>query len=548
MPPTPRTLSTAERDGSKRPMIAIVGRPNVGKSALFNRLAGRNIAIVHDRPGVTRDRLVSQCRRGPVHFDVMDTGGIGEAIADDFNVQVQNEARIAIEVADVILFVVDGLTGPTPIDQSLAATFRKSTKPMILVVNKVDTNKHGHAAAEFARFGFKHTIDVSAAHGLGIVPLVEAITALLPPPPPTAEIVEEAEPEVDAAEEDEELDATDEHDEFDVSDDADEDAEPRPKRTAGVLKLAIVGRPNAGKSSLINAIIGEQRTIVSNIAGTTRDAIDIPCQIEGRDYVLIDTAGLRRKARIHDTVEAFSAQQATRSIKRADLCVLMLDCTDIAMQDRKIAQLIVEYQKPCIIVLNKFDLYHPSAKMGVRKSELFEVARSEFFFMPYAPMIAVSAKNRQFLDEIFHKVKDVHEGSLNQPGTGQLNRLLQRAIARATEPLGTSGRAFKLLYASIAKDSDDHAEIKSPHFILFGNRAEHLQPSYLRYIESRIREEWPAEGIPFRFTIKGKPKREEGDSKGGPKTKTKTKPDAALGRSQQKAKRLKNRARHRPSA
>ena len=525
----PRPLNQPNANAVQRPMIAIVGRPNVGKSALFNRLAGRNIAIVHDRPGVTRDRLVALCRRGPVHFDIMDTGGIGENVDDDFNAQVQAEAQIAIQIADVILFVVDGIAGPTPIDQTLAKTFRKTTKPLILVVNKVDTTKHSHAAAEFTHFGFKETVDVSAAHGIGVETLINTITGHLPQPEPVIEAPQEEE------EKEGEIEDT-------VDEEAQEEGEEalvvKAPRKAGTLKLAIVGRPNAGKSSLINAIIGEQRTIVSNVAGTTRDAIDIPCRIDGGDYIMIDTAGLRRKAKIHDTVESYSAQQATRSIKRADLCLLMMDCTDITMQDRKIAQVIVEYQKPCIIVLNKFDLYHPGAKLIARKEELFEKARSEFFFMPYAPMIAVSALHGQFIADIFKKVKQVHQGSLTQPGTGQLNRVLQRAIARATEPLGSSGRAFKLLYASIAKDIDDHSEIRAPHFILFGNRAEHLQDSYLRYIESCIREEWPGEGIPFKFTIRGKPKR---DSEGDVVEKKSTKPDTTKSRSKQKFQRLRNR-------
>ena len=526
----PRPLSQPQPDAVQRPMIAIVGRPNVGKSSLFNRLAGRNIAIVHDRPGVTRDRLVALCRRGAVPFDIMDTGGIGENVDDDFNAQVQAEAQIAIQIADVILFVVDGISGPTPIDETLAKTFRKTTKPLILVVNKVDTVKHSHGAAEFSRFGFKQTVDFSAAHGIGLDTLLNSITRHLPKPEPVAEA-----PVIEQSEEAEEVDEDTEEEGDELAEDT---SVAKPPRQAGTLKLAIVGRPNAGKSSLINAIIGEQRTIVSNIAGTTRDAIDIPCRINGADYIMIDTAGLRRKAKIHDTVESYSAQQSTRSIKRADLCVLMIDCTDISMQDRKIAQVIVEYQKPCIIVLNKFDLYHPGAKMAARKDELFEKARSEFFFMPYAPMIAVSALHGQFIADIFKKVKDVHQGALVQPSTGQLNRILQRAIARATEPLGTSGRAFKLLYASIAKDSDDHAEIKAPHFILFGNRAEHLQDSYLRYIEARIREEWPGEGIPFKFTIRGKPKR---DKDGDDIPKKKTKPDTDKTRSRQKFQRLRNR-------
>ena len=276
------------------------------------------------------------------------------------------------------------------------------------------------------------------------------------------------------------------------------------KRADGALKLAIVGRPNAGKSSLINALIGAQRTIVSPIAGTTRDSVDIPFEMRGRNYLLIDTAGLRRKAKVHDTVEVFSTNSATRSIKRADVCILMVDCAEgPKMQDRKIAQLIVEHRKPCILVMNKFDLFHPNGKMTARMEELKEWAEREFFFMRHAPLVAASAKNGQNLDKIFSAVERIRDGAQKQPGTGVLNRILQRAIERASEPIGQSGRSFKLLYATIAKNDYKDA-VPVPEIILFGNRIDKLQDSYLRYLEDRIRDDWPAEGIPFHFTVRGK--------------------------------------------
>ena len=471
-----------------RPMVAIVGRPNVGKSMLFNKLAGKNIAIVHDRPGVTRDRLVALCKRAVAPFDIMDTGGIGEAIDDDFNVQVQNEAQLAMKVADVILFVVDGIAGITPVDLTLVKALRKTTKPLVVVVNKMDTDKHRLHAGEFTKLGFKETVDISAAHGRGITELVASISKHLDLKAPEAHLEIPYDPEED--------------------DDA-PDASLAEKAT-WPLKLAIIGRPNAGKSSLINAVLKQDRTIVSDIAGTTRDSIDVPCKVNKKAYILIDTAGLRRKAKIHDEVETFSAGQATRSIRRADLCLLMIDCAaGISMQDRKIAQIVLDLQKPCIIVLNKFDLYEPLGKLSERTDKLMENARREFFFMPYAPIIAVSAKQGQYLNQIFRQVERIHEGALNQPGTGLLNRIMQRAISRAQEPLGSSGKAFNLLYATIKKDKNDRSAIPVPHFILFGNRAEKLQDSYLRYVEARIRDEWPAEGVPFKFSIRGKAKKEE---------------------------------------
>lgn len=458
-------------------MVAIVGRPNVGKSALFNRLAGRNIAIVHDQPGVTRDRLTAVCRRAGTPFEIMDTGGIGESIADEFNAQVQAEARLAIEVADVIVFVTDAAAGLTPVDQMLAQTLRRTRKPIVLAVNKVDSERRGGFAPEFSRLGFEHVAEISAIHGRGIAALVEQLSGLI-----------EREREAGTL--------------------SSSGAEGGGTATPWPLKLAIVGRPNAGKSSLINAVLGKSRTIVSEVPGTTRDAVDIPCQINGRPYLLIDTAGLRRKAKIHDSVETFSALQATRGIKRADLCLLVIDCAEgTKMQDRKIAQIVVEQQKPCIVVLNKFDLYHPGAKLKDRLDELMEETRRELFFMPYAPLVAVSAKHGEFVGRIFSVVQRVHDGAQKPPGTGTLNRLLHRAVENSPAALGRSGKSFHLLYATIVKE-DERPPIPVPHIVLFANRADRLQESYLRHLEAVIRQEWPAEGLPFRFSVRGKEKGE----------------------------------------
>ncbi len=450
--------------------VAIVGRPNVGKSALFNRLAGKNIAIVHDMPGVTRDRITAQCRRGPAIFEIMDTGGIGANTDDELTGQVQTEAEIALEVADLLLFVVDVIAGITPVDTTLAAALRKTSKPVILVCNKADSPARKIQAAEFARLGFKDTTDVSAAHGLGIEELVRMIS-----------------------------------DKLQLS--ASGGSLPMPARSteARPLKLAIVGRPNAGKSSLVNVILGRQRAIVSDVPGTTRDALDIPCKVGGRDYLLIDTAGIRRRARIDKPVEIFSIQQALHSIKRADLCLLVVDCAEGAkMQDRKIAQIILEERKPCILVMNKFDLFHPSGSHKDRIAELEERMRREFFFLHYAPLIAVSAKKAQHLDKLFKAIERVRAGSRKRMGTGILNRLLQRAIEAAPSPLGNVRTAFKLLYATQVNSPEDTA-IPVPHFVLFANRAAKLQDSYLRYLEGAIRAEWPAEGLPMHMTVRGKP-------------------------------------------
>ncbi len=448
--------------------VAIVGRPNVGKSALFNRLAGMNISIVHDMPGVTRDRIVAECRRGPQVFEIMDTGGIGANTDDVLTDQVQVEAAIALDVADLLLFVVDVMDGITTIDQALAAELRKTSKPVILVCNKADSPKRKTRTPEFTRLGFPDQVEVSAAHGLGITELVDVISERL-------ELSEQPESDASAA-----VAAT------------------KP------LKIAIVGRPNAGKSSLVNQVLGKTRSIVSEIPGTTRDSLDIRCTVNGHDYILIDTAGIRKQAKIDEPVEIFSINQAIKSIKRADICLLMIDCAEGAkMQDRKIAQIILEEQKPCILVMNKYDLFHPRSPKGERIEELTETISREFFFLSYAPIIAISAKKAQQIDKLFQAVERVRRGANTRISTGALNRILARAIANSPTSMGNSPIAFKLLYATQVNRSENVA-VPVPHFVLFANRATKMQDSYLRHLEKVIREEWPAEGIPFRMSVRGK--------------------------------------------
>ena len=450
--------------------VAIVGRPNVGKSALFNRLAGMNISIVHDMPGVTRDRIVAECRRGPQVFEIMDTGGIGANTDDVLTDQVQVEAAIALDVADLLLFVVDVMDGITTIDQALAAELRKTSKPVILVCNKADSPKRKTRTPEFTRLGFPDQVEVSAAHGLGITELVDVIS-------------ERLELSADAAAAESESTAT---------------------ATQKPLKIAIVGRPNAGKSSLVNQVLGKTRSIVSEIPGTTRDSLDIRCTVNGHDYILIDTAGIRKQAKIDEPVEIFSINQAIKSIKRADICLLMIDCAEGAkMQDRKIAQIILEEQKPCILVMNKYDLFHPRSPKGERIEELTETISREFFFLSYAPIVAISAKKAQQIDKLFQAVERVRRGANTRISTGALNRILARAIANSPTSMGNSPIAFKLLYATQVNRSENVA-VPVPHFVLFANRATKMQDSYLRHLEKVIREEWPAEGIPFRMSVRGK--------------------------------------------
>lgn len=473
-----------------RKTVAIVGRPNVGKSALFNRLAGKNISIVHDMPGVTRDRIMAECRRGAEIFDIMDTGGIGENTSDVLTSQVQTEASIALEVADLLLFVVDVVEGMTPVDNVLAKLLRKSSKPVLLVCNKADSPKRKLGGAEFTKLGFKDAVDVSAVHGLGIDELVERISDLLgiEKSRTTAKKSRKA----PIAEDDEEAEAA--------------ETAKRKYLKERPLKLAIVGRPNAGKSSLTNALLNEQRAIVSPLAGTTRDSLDIQCTINGREYQLIDTAGIRKQSRVHDHIEAFSVQRAIQSIDRADLCLLVIDCAEgVKAQDRKVAQLILESHKPCIIVMNKWDLWKPKDAPAVRKKELNETTRRELFFLHYAPVIPISAASKQGMDALLKTIERVRDGAQNRISTGTLNRLLHNAIENTPGPIGTGADSFKLLYATQVNNTEDRA-IPVPHFVLFANRAYKLQDSYLRYLESKIREKFAGEGLPFFLKIKAKGK------------------------------------------
>lgn len=455
------------------PRVAIVGRPNVGKSALFNRLVGRRIAIVHDQPGVTRDRIASTCTRGKIPFELIDTGGIGAAIDDGFASQVRTEAGIAIETADAILFVVDAREGLSPIDEALTDQLRKGHRTVILVANKVDTSKNENDVLEFSRLGFGNPHAVSAEHGRNIEGLTHHIDTVLG----------EAgfKPERKSA---------------------DRRTETRP------VHIAIVGRPNVGKSSLINALLKDERTIVSEVPGTTRDAVDVPYERDGAPYVLIDTAGIRRRMKMDTSVEVFSSMRSERSIRRADLCLLVVDASSGAVaQDRRIARTILEARKPCLLVLNKFDLFHPDAKFRDRIEAFREDLGDDLFFLDYAPRIAVSAKNREYLGKIFQAIDSVRAAASTPVPTGVLNRLLQSAIERNPPPV-KSGKRLKLLYAT-QKREDRPRSIPVPEYLLFVNYANLLTRTYERFLEARIREEYPMEGLPFLFTVKSREQREK---------------------------------------
>jgi GTPase len=447
--------------------VAIVGRPNVGKSALFNRLAGRKISIVHDQPGVTRDRITAICRLGAAPFEIVDTGGIGADPDPDFARATQEAAEIAIESSDVLLLVVDGQDGATPLDLELAGKLRSSCRPTILVVNKVDAPEHDAFPADFARLGFFQTLGVSAAHGRGVADLVEAIEDLLPA----------------------------------TKDDYAPLEAPR---------LAFVGRPNVGKSSLINKILDNRRAIVSHIPGTTRDAVDIACERDGACFILCDTAGIRHRSKHNASVEVFSVMRAEDAIKRADLCVLVIDATSgVTAQDKKIAGLIQKARKAALVALNKWDLV---TSPGQSDSELLRKhvgrVREKLFFLDYAPIVVLSARTGGNLRRLFMMIEKIRQHATRRTGTGELNRLLRAVMERQPPPLHGK-RRFKLLYATqLARVSPTPFQV--PEFLLFVNDPRLLPENYMNFLQARLREKWEYPGLPILLRQRGREKREAG--------------------------------------
>lgn len=449
--------------------VAIVGRPNVGKSALFNRLVGRNIAIVHDQPGITRDRISAPSREG--NFLVWDTGGIGGAGEKELVREVRGAAEAAMREAALILLVVDAQQGLTPVDEELARLLRRSRRPLLLVVNKVDHPKHEPLESEFERLGLE-AISISAAHGRGFDSLVEAI--------------EERLPKEEAGGGEETLPAG------------------RP------LSLAIIGRPNVGKSSLINAILSDRRTIVSNLPGTTRDAVDIAYRRGGQDFLLIDTAGIRPRSRHSSSVEVFSVMRSERTIRRADLCVLVIDAsTGASTQDKKIAALMQKAHKPSLVVVNKWDLVRPERGGRAALGRLLAQTREQLFFLNYAPMLVTSALTGENVDDLFKRIGEIRRATHARLGTGVLNRALREAFA-ANPPPTVANQRLKLFYAAQTRGEEAKA-LATPEFVLFVNNPQLLGETYARYLEGRIRELKPFTGLPLMLNFRPRP--ETGDKK-----------------------------------
>jgi GTP-binding protein len=448
--------------------VAIVGRPNVGKSALFNRFAGRNIAIVHDQPGITRDRLAAPCTKGRRPFTVWDTGGIGGAGESELTAQVRAAADAAMRESDVILFVVDAQAGLTPVDLDLARILRRSKSPIVLIVNKIDHEKHEDLENDFLELGFDTTIPISAAHGRGISGLLETVDSLLPRQPP-ASIA-----------------------------DGDSNIE-----TSSALALAIVGRPNAGKSSLINSILRDARTIVSELPGTTRDAVDVLYEREGEKFLLIDTAGMRARSKHSTSVEVFSVMRAERTIRRADLCVLVVDLTSgVTGQDKKIAGLIQKAEKPCLVILNKWDLVKPARGAKAAIERMVNDSRENLFFLDYAPVLVASALTGENVDQLFRLIKAVRGAAGIRIGTGILNRMLRAAFEENPPPMiGT--RRLKLFYAAQAH-GEEEAALEALKFVLFVNQPNLLSDTYARYLERRIRAAQPYPGLPVLLSCRAR--------------------------------------------
>jgi len=469
------------------PNVAIVGRPNVGKSALFNRLVGRKIAIVHDQPGITRDRLSATCTRCERPFTLWDTGGIFGAGESELTRQVRHAAENALRESDLLLFVVDGKEGLSPVDAELALMLRKSRKPVVLVINKIDVEKHDPLAAEFDSLGFEKIISVSAEHNRGISELLDAIELQLPSPAniehPTRHSLGEGGSNVEHP-----------------------------------IAIAIVGRPNVGKSSLINSIVHGERAIVSELPGTTRDAIDIVYERDGLKFVFIDTAGIRRRGKVSSSAEVFSVMRAERSIRRADLCILVIDLTmGVTAQDKRIAGLIQKARKPAIIILNKWDLVKPKRREKQSGKELIEETRSSIFFLKYAPVLITSASTGENVDGLFAKIRKVQHAARKRIGTGVLNRLLRQAFEANPPPL-VKGRRLKLFYATQPRNgglqsgegslgqrssfNQSRRNLAPPEFVLFVNDPQLTTEAYRRYLEARIREAEPYPGLPIILTLR----------------------------------------------
>ncbi|WP_309118670.1 ribosome biogenesis GTPase Der [Paenibacillus sp.] len=434
-----------------RPIVAIVGRPNVGKSTIFNRIIGERLAIVEDRPGVTRDRIYGTAEWNGKPFSIIDTGGIEIFGEDELLKQVRMQAELAVEEADVILFIADAKAGLTPADETIAQLLFRSNKPIVLGVNKMDNPASTDEIYEFYSLGLGDPVGLSGTHGIGVGDLLDEIVKRLPEKP-------------------EELYGDE------------------------VIKIALIGRPNVGKSSLVNALLGEERVIVSDIAGTTRDAIDTPFEKDGQQYVLIDTAGIRKRGKVYEATEKFSVMRSMQAIERADVALIVINGEEgIIEQDKHIAGYAHEAGRAAVFVVNKWDAVEKDDKTMQRFTESI---RDHFLFMSYAPIVYVSATTKQRLHKLLPVVQHVAEQHSMRVPTNVLNDIVADAVA-VNPPPTDKGRRLRINYVT-------QVAVKPPTFILFVNEPELMHFSYERYLENRIRTAFPFEGTPVRIATKRK--------------------------------------------
>ncbi|MBE6368655.1 MAG: ribosome biogenesis GTPase Der [Lentisphaerae bacterium] len=471
---------TIENESGRLPVIAIVGRPNVGKSSLFNAIIGRRMAIVHEQSGVTRDRVAATGSFHGQHFQLIDTGGLGTMGAsrniDKWDEHIASQVFQAIENADVLIMVVNVQQGIVPLDEAVAEELRSTGKPVIVAANKSDNPALGEESVEFSRWGFADLAAISCLHRYGIDNLLEKVFDLMP---------QELKQNVPTKKS------------TDIFEQTSEDSTPEIKP----LRIAIVGRPNVGKSSLVNALLGEERVITSDVAGTTRDAVDIDFSIkfhgEQRPAILVDTAGLRKTAKVHDAVEKFSVMRAESAIEHAELVIMTVEAGEnsITAQDRRIAGLIERNHKPCIITANKYDLCASEAKI----KELHKMLRNDLPGLAYAPVVFTSAVKRLHLNTLLDMISTVAEQLELRPSTALVNRVILDAFERLSPPVvGVS--PLKLYYATMT----NHVP---PHFLLFVNKAANCAPNYKAYLAGEMRKAFGFIGVPVLIDLRDRPKK-----------------------------------------